>query len=118
MIDGIDVVATLIPEDDAWQFNAAETSTTDIQLLNRDQDTIAEVDCDDSKASEAREAFDARTGEKLDPAEVRELDEFEVIMEVGESELWATSGKKIWSKWVETRKDPASPAVRCRLCPH
>ena len=56
--------------DDAW-FNSAESSTTDIQLLNRDQDTIAEVDCDDSKASEAREAFDARTGEKLDPAEVR-----------------------------------------------
>ena len=25
-------------------------------------------------------------------------------------------GKKIWSKWVETRKDPSSPTVRSRLC--
>ena len=24
--------------------------------------------------------------------------------------------KNILSKWVETRKDPNSPAIRCRLC--
>ena len=65
-----------------------------------------------------------RTGEKLDSEEVRkerakevrELDEFEVKMEVGESEMRLTPGKKIWSKWVETRKDPNSSAIRCRLC--
>ena len=28
----------------------------------------------------------------------------------------STPGKKIWSKWVETRKDPNSSAIRCRLC--
>ena len=64
------------------------------------------------------------TGERLDLAEVRkgrakevrELDEFEVKMEVDESEMRVTPGKKIGSKWVETRKDPNSPAVRCRLC--
>ena len=39
---------------------------------------------------------------------VRELDEFEVEMEVDESEMRSTPGKKIWSKWVETRKDPNS----------
>ena len=47
---------------------------------------------------------------------VRELDEFEVKMEVDESEVWAMLGKKIWSKRVDTRKDPASSVVRCRLC--
>ena len=48
--------------------------------------------------------------------EARELDEFEVKMEVDESEMRSTPGKKIWSKWVETRKDPNSSAIRCRLC--
>ena len=83
-----------------------ESSTTDSQLLNRNQDTIAEVVYDDPVASEAIEACDARAGEKLDPQEVRkgrdkevqELDEFEVKMEVDESELRAMPGKKIWSK--------------------
>ena len=36
--------------------------------------------------------------------------------EVDESEMRLTPGKKIWSKWVETRKDPNSSALRCRLC--
>ena len=70
------------------------------------------------------EASDASTGEKLDSEEVRkgrgkevrELEEFEVQTEVDESEMRATTGKKIWSKWVETPKDPASPAVLSRLC--
>ena len=47
---------------------------------------------------------------------MRELDESEVKMEADESEMRVTPGKKIWSKWVETRKDPNSPAIRCRLC--
>ena len=48
--------------------------------------------------------------------EVRELDEFEVKMEFDESEMQVTPGKKIWSKWVETRKDPNNPSIGCRLC--
>ena len=47
---------------------------------------------------------------------MRELDEFEVKLEVDESEMRTTQGKNIWSKWVETRKVPASSAVRCQLC--
>ena len=83
------------------------------------------MDYEDPSATEAIEAYDARTGEKLDSKEVRkgrakevrELDEFEVKMEVvEESEMRATPGKKIWSKWVETRKDPNSSAIRCRWC--
>ena len=80
--------------------------------------------CEDPSTSETIEAYDARTGERFDSEEVRkgrakevrELDEFEVKMELNESEMRVTPGKKIWSKWVEMRKDPNSPAVRCRLC--
>ena len=54
--------------------------------------------------------YDARTSERLDSEEVRkgrakevrELDEFEVKMEVDESEMRTTQGKNIWSKWVES----------------
>ena len=78
---------------------------------------IAVVDYEDPQS-------DARTGEKLDSEEVRkgrakevrELDEFEVKMEVDGSEMRSTPDKKIWSKCVETRQDPNSPAIRCRLC--
>ena len=38
--------------------------------------------------------------------EVQELDEFEVKMKVVKSEATMTPGNKVWSKWVETRKDP------------
>ena len=37
-------------------------------------------------------------------------------MEVHESEIPATLGKKIWLTWVETLMDPASSALRSRLC--
>ena len=98
-----------------WQFEATETYTTETQMQDGEQESIAVVDYDPS-ATEAIEAYDARTGEKLDSEEVRkgranevrELDEFEVKMEVDESEMRSTPGKKIWSKWVETRKDPNS----------
>ena len=124
MIDGIDVVATLVPEEDVWQFEATETCTTETLMQEGEQEPIAAVDYEDASATEPIEAYDARTGEKLDSEEVRkgrakevrELDEFEVKMEVDESEMRATPGKKIWSKWLETRKDPNSSAIRCRLC--
>ena len=93
-------------------------------MQDGEQESIAVVDYEDPSATEAIEAYDARTGEKLDSGEVRkggakevrELDEFEVKMEVDESEIRSTPGKKIWSTWVETRKDPNSSAIRCRLC--
>ena len=95
VIDGIDVVAILVPEEDVWQFEATETCTTETQMQDREQESIAVVDYEDPGATEAIEAFDARTGEMLDSEEVRkgrakevrELDEFEVKMEVDESEM-------------------------------
>ena len=101
-----------------WQFEATEASTTETQMQAREQESIAVVDYEDPSTTEAIEAYDARTGERLGSEEVREgrakevreLNEFEVKVEVDKS------GKKIWSKRVETRKDPNSPAIRCRLC--
>ena len=124
VIDGIDVVATLVPEEDVWQFEATETCTTETQMQDGEQESIAVVNYEDPSAREAIEAYDARTAEKLDPEEVRkgrgkevrELDDFEVKMEVDESEIRSAPGDKTWSKWVETRKDPNSSATRCRLC--
>ena len=110
VIDGIDHVATLIPEEDVWQFEATETCTTETQMQDGEQESIAVVDYEDPNATEATEAHDARTSEKLDSEEVRrgkevrELDEFEVRMEVDESEMRLTPGKNIWSTWVETRR--------------
>ena len=106
VIDGIDVVATLVPEEDAWQFEAAEKFTTETHMQDREQESIAVVDYEDPSTTEAIEAYDARTGERLDSEEVRkgrakevrELDEFEVKMEVNESEMRVTPGKKILSK--------------------
>ena len=124
VIDGIDVVATLVPEEDVWHIEATETCTTETQKQDGEQESIAIVDYEGASATEAIEAYDARTSEKLDSEEVRkgrakevqELDAFQVKMEVDESEMRSTRGKKIWSKWVETRKDPNSSVIRCRLC--
>ena len=66
VIDGIDVVATLGPEEDAWQFEAAETCTTEPQLRDREQESIAVVNYEDPSTSETIEAHDARTCERLD----------------------------------------------------
>ena len=54
--------------------------------------------------------------ERDEPKKVRELHEVEVKMYVIESEMQSTPGKKIWLKWVETRKDLNNSAIRCRLC--
>ena len=78
VIDGIDAVATLVPEEDVWQFEVTETCTTETQMQDGEQESIAVVD------------YDARTGEKLDSEEVRqgrtkevrELDEFAVKLDV------------------------------------
>ena len=68
------------------------------QRQDGEQESIAVVDYEDPSATEAIEAYDARTGEKLDSKEVRELDEFAVEMEVDESEMRSTPGKKFSSK--------------------
>ena len=116
VIDGIDVEATLVPEEDAWQFEAAETCIPETQLRNREQESIAVVDLEDLSTSETIEAYDARTGEKLDTEEVRkgrakevrELDEFEVKMEVDESEMRVIPGKKSGQNgWKHERVRPA-----------
>ena len=60
VIDGIDVVATLVLEEDVWQFEATETCTTETQMQDGEQDTIAVVDYEDPSATEATEAYDAR----------------------------------------------------------
>ena len=88
------LVATLVPEEDVWQF-----------VHHRNPDAgqragiIAVVDYEDPSATEAIEAHDARTGEKLDSEEVRKgrtkdvrslmnsKSKFEVKMEVDESDL-------------------------------
>ena len=118
VIDGIDVVATLVPEEDAWQFEATETCTTETQLRDREQESIAVVNYEDPSTSETIEAYDARTGERLDSEEVRkgrakevrELDEFEVKMEVDESEMQVTLGEKIWSKMGGDAKGSKQPS--------
>ena len=93
-------------------------------MQDTEQESIAVVDYEDPSVTEAIEASDARTGEKLDSEEVRkgrakevrELDEFEVKMEVDETEMRWTPCKNTWSNGFETRKDPDSSAIRCRLC--
>ena len=46
VIVGINVVATLVPEEDVWQFGATKMGTTEIQLLDGDQNTNVEADYD------------------------------------------------------------------------
>ena len=54
--------ATLVAEEDVWQFEATETYTTETQMQDGEQESIAVVDY----------AHDARTGEKLeDESEMR-----------------------------------------------
>ena len=64
VFDGIDVVATLVREE-------AETRTTETQLRDREQESIAIVDYEDPSTSETIEAHDAKTGGRLDTEEVR-----------------------------------------------
>ena len=101
VIDGIDVVEPLVPEEDVRQFEATETCTTETQMQDGEQDSIAVVDYEDPSATEAIEAYDARTSEKLDSEEVRKgtsLKRCESLMnsmskwEVDESEIAIDTG--------------------------
>ena len=75
VIDGIDVVATLVPEEDAWQFEETEACTTETQVQDREQASIRVVNHEDPGTSEVRLDSEVREGRVK---EVRELDEFEV----------------------------------------
>ena len=44
VIDGIDVVATLVPEEDVWLFEATETCTTETQILEGLRSTVVWMD--------------------------------------------------------------------------
>ena len=116
-IDGIDVVTALVPEEDVWQVEVTKTCAREIQFQDREQESVAIVDRQDPNVFKTINVCEARMGEKLDSKEMRkrkakevqEFDEFEVKMKVVKSEIRMTPGKKLWSKWVETRKDPNKP---------
>ena len=46
------VVATLVSEEDVWQFETTETCTTETQMQDRRQESIAVVDYEDRSATE------------------------------------------------------------------
>ena len=53
------VVATLVPEEDVWQFETTETCTTETQMQDRGQESIAVVDYEDRSATETIQTHDA-----------------------------------------------------------
>ena len=117
-IDGIDVVTALVPEEeDVWQFEVTKMCAREIQFQDGEQESVAIVNREDPSVFKTINVCEARMGEKLDPKEMRkrkakevqEIDEFEVKVKVVKSETRMTQGKKVWSKWVETRKDPNKP---------
>ena len=117
VIEGMDVVATLVPED-AWQFEATETCTTETQLQDREQESIAVVNHEDPSTSEAFVAYDATTSERLHSEEVRKgraeevrvLDQVEVKMEVDESKMRATPGQEHLVKMGGDAKGSKQPS--------
>ena len=46
-IDGIDVVAALVPEEDVWQFEVTKTCAREIQFQDGEQESVAIVDRED-----------------------------------------------------------------------
>ena len=119
-INGIDVAAALVPEEDVWQFEVMKTCAREIQFQDGEQESVAIVDREDRSVSKTINVCEARTGEKLNSEEMRkskakevqELDEFEVKVKIVKSEIRMTPGKEGWSKWVITRKDPNKASVR------
>ena len=119
-INGIDVAAALVPEEDVWQFEVMKTCAREIQFQVGEQESAAIVDREDPNVSKTINVCEARTGEKLNSEEMRKskakevqvLDEFEVKVKIVKSEIRMTPGKEGWSKWVITRKDPNKASVR------
>ena len=89
----------------------------EIQFQDGEQESVAIVNREDPSVSKTINVYEARMGEKLDSKEMRkrkakevqEFDEFKVKMKVVKTEARMTLAKKVWSKWVETRKDPNKP---------
>ena len=116
-IDGIDVVTAPVPEEDVWQFEVMQTCAREIQFQDGEQESVAIVNREDPIVFKTINVYEARMGEKLDSEEMRKLqakevqefDEFEVKMKVVKTEARMTPGKKVWSKWVETRKVANKP---------
>ena len=100
-----------------WQFEVTKTCAREIQFQYGEQESVAIVNREDPSVSKTINVYEARMGEKLDSKEMRkrkakevqEFDEFGVKMKVVKTEARMTPGKKVWSKWVETRKDPNKP---------
>ena len=86
VIDGIDAVATLVPEEDVWHFEITET----MHIRGPDAEQRPRINCGcgpwGSQRDRSHWGYESRTGEKLDleevrkgrANEVRELDELEV----------------------------------------
>ena len=91
VIDGIDVVATLVPEEDVWQFEATETCTSETQMQDGEQESIAAVDYETSMNSKSKWR---PMNQKCDRHQAR----------------------KSCQELLKKRKDPNSSATRCRLC--
>ena len=116
-INGVDVATVLLPEEDVWQFEVTKTCERGIQFQDGEQESLAIVNREDPSVLKTINVCEARTGQKLDSDEMRkrkakevqEFDEFKVKLKVAKSETRITPRKKVWSKWVETRKDPNKP---------
>ena len=59
VIDGIDVVAALVPEEDVWQFEVTKTCAREIQFQDREQESVAIVDREDPSVFQGRLKRDA-----------------------------------------------------------
>ena len=46
-------MATLVPEEDVWQFEATETCSTETQMQDGEQESIAVADYEDPATTEA-----------------------------------------------------------------
>ena len=92
--------------------NANQVSTTLENLLREKPSNHASSDgrtallCVSGKACTSQLPFGERVVRKRKAKEVQEFEEFKVKMKVVMTEARMTPGKKVWSKWVETRKDP------------
>lgn len=120
-VGGNDLEALYLKPDGVEEYavgHGDEEETIEAERV-REEFVVLALGYEDPASARHIEAYDVRTKEKLDPEkvrkgrpkEVKELRDFE-----DEAEMRITPGKKIWSKWVKTRKDPSKAEVRSRLC--
>ena len=90
VINGINVVTALVPEEDVWQIEETKTCARKIQFQDGEQKSVAFVNGEGPSVPKTINVCEARMGEKLDSKEMRkrkakeaqELDEFEVKLKV------------------------------------